>query len=374
MKNTPTSEEEDETLREDEDTDDAQQTRYKRRRWGLYTPFLLLTLAFIGWLASWALIRTTVWQGMDDWLAAEAREGRVWQCPERQIGGFPFRIEIYCTAPEGVITSNIGTWRARLNKLTVIGQVYGTGHYIAEAEGPIVVAFPQGGTFELNWRNAQLSLQHNQNILVRLSSVMEGVALRLIRPDANTPVILTADRSALHVRPNPQLFSTQGAYDLNYTAHNIANDALNDAFGGNDAMKLTLDAVLSQAIALVTRSMPESIDTWRYLGGKLIMRSVDIQKGERQVLARGELGLDAQRRLEGRIDLSATGIEPLIARLSGNNPRASALVAGGLALLGGQLSNNNPQVSALKSLPPIIFDKGRMMLGPLVLMPLPPLL
>ena len=64
----------------------------------LFAPFVLLALAVAGWSTAWFLIRNGTTRAVDDWLAAEAAQGRQWQCIDRTIGGYPFRITVSCDA------------------------------------------------------------------------------------------------------------------------------------------------------------------------------------------------------------------------------------------------------------------------------------
>ena len=359
---------------EDEDAYEEEEQTPFLKRWRLYLPFVLLILAAIGWAISWGIIRSSVSEGLDNWLLLQSKSGRILTCPKRTVSGFPFKIEVHCTAPDGVIKTGLGTFRVRLNSLTVIGQVYSKGHYIAQAQGPLVIAFPQGGTIEVNWRVGEFSLEESQGLLTRFSSVQSDVAVRLMLANTLEPIVINADQSALHMRPHTQLFNAQGAYQIAYSASNIANLTLNNIIGGHEGIALSLDTTVTQALSLLDRVFPENIETWRYIGGKLILSSLQMNKGARQIIARGELKLDAMNRPEGRIDLSASGIEQFIATISGNNAQAAALIAGGLSLFtrnsDPNTNNTNP---SLKSLPPLRLEKGRLLLGALPLMAINPL-
>lgn len=361
-------------LDEDEDFEEEDEKPSFLKRWRLYLPFVLLFLAAVGWLISWSIIRSSVSEGLDRWFVSEAQSGRTWTCPKRSVSGFPFRIEVVCTAPDASIKTGLGTFRARLNSLTITSQVYSKGHYIAQAQGPLVVALPQGGTVELNWRTGEFSLEESKGTLTQFSSVLSDVALRFMPARTSAPIVVTADQSALHVRPHPQLFQAQNAFQVAYSATNIANTTLNNAIGGHEGIALSLDATVIQALSLFDRAFPENVDAWRYLGGKLMVSSLQMSKGARQMIARGEIKLDAMNRPEGRVDLSASGIDQLISTISGNNPQAGALVASGLSLLTRNADSSvNNASSSLKSLPPLRFEKGRLLLGPIPLIIMQPL-
>jgi hypothetical protein len=269
--------------------------------------------------------------------------------------------------------------------LAVVGQVFTSGHLIAEATGPMITTFPLGQSLEMNWKNLQISLQEQQGIIVRASSVGELMAFRLNFPQAALQQtgqetvdtrVLYAEKLSIHVRPNPQLWSTQAAYDLAVIGENIASPQLDEAVGGKEPLQLSLESTLSQMLVLMSRPLPTSLDMWRLSGGRVNIASLQMRKGDKNVIARGDLTLDAQRRLEGRLDLSAAGIESVIQRLTDNNPQTNALIASGLSFLNRTTPNDSSGTSAtaLKSMPPMRFEKGRIFIGPLPIGKLTPLL
>jgi hypothetical protein len=359
------------------------------QRWKLYVPFLLVLFALGTWYLSWSIIRANIVANVTQWRAQEAREGRQWTCPQQSVSGFPFRIEVRCDAPEATINTAQGAVQIKLKALTVVGQVFTSGHLIAEATGPMITTFPLGQSLEMNWKNLQISLQEQQGIIVRASSVGELMAFRLNFPQAAMPQtgqekgqepvtthVLYAEKLSIHLRPNPQLWSTQAAYDLAVIGENIASPQLDEAVGGKEPLQLSLESTLSQMLVLMSRPLPTSLDMWRLSGGRVNIASLQMRKGDKNVITRGDLTLDAQRRLEGRLDLSAAGIESVIQRLTDNNPQTNALIASGLSFLNRTTPNDSSGTSAaaLKSMPPVRFEKGRIFMGPLPIGKLTPIL
>jgi hypothetical protein len=370
-----------EELANQEDGNNSSFMRTLKRRWGLYVPFLLLALACVAWLMSWMVIRKDISLGIAHWMAQEEREGRQWACPQQTVSGFPFRIEVRCQAPNGHVNTVIGPIRMRVNALNVVGQVFASGHYIAEVEGPFSLAFPQGEVFEINWKTLQISLQENRGVLTRLSALFELAAFRLTlssnTPNANTSNVLYAEKLAVHVRPNPERWNTDSAYDLAMEAENIASPQLDDIVGGKEPLQLAVESTISHMLALTSRPLPMSLDIWRLNGGRLTLSPLHLRKGDRQVILRGDLTLDPQRRIEGRLDISAAGLDTFLQYLAGNNPQTLALISSGLSFLNPGASQNpdaqSPQ-RVLKSMPPLRFEKGRVFIGPLAIGKLAPLM
>lgn len=50
----------------------------------------------LGWAALWLFARNEAASAIDGWIAAEARHGRDWACPDRAIDGFPLQLRLTC--------------------------------------------------------------------------------------------------------------------------------------------------------------------------------------------------------------------------------------------------------------------------------------
>src|SRR4051794_682785 len=100
----------------------------RRSRFWLFAPFAMLALLVLGWSIAWFVIRERTGAGIDAWMAQEATHGRVWDCPGRSVGGFPFRIEVSC--PQ--ITLHRGEATASAAGVTSVTQIYQPRHTILE--------------------------------------------------------------------------------------------------------------------------------------------------------------------------------------------------------------------------------------------------
>jgi hypothetical protein len=78
----------------------------KPSRWKLYLPFVASAVVAVGWSAFWKVAAGMTETGLDDWFVQERAQGREWSCPNRSVGGYPFRLEVRCAAPS--FTGRIG--------------------------------------------------------------------------------------------------------------------------------------------------------------------------------------------------------------------------------------------------------------------------
>src|SRR5215467_12170924 len=101
----------------------------RRPLWGLFIAPVLLALAAIGWSAFWFYAASQVDVQAEAWRAREAKSGRVYDCAERSVAGFPFRLEIRCSNPGvALVSQSAGEGKApitaKLSEILVVAQVY----------------------------------------------------------------------------------------------------------------------------------------------------------------------------------------------------------------------------------------------------------
>src|SRR5579871_2034101 len=68
----------------------------RRSRWGLFAAPLLLLIAAVAWSAFWFYAASQVDTKADAWRAREAKSGRIYDCANHSVSGFPFRLEVRC--------------------------------------------------------------------------------------------------------------------------------------------------------------------------------------------------------------------------------------------------------------------------------------
>ncbi len=74
---------------------------------------------------------------------AGGESGRVYECANRSVAGFPFRMEVNCESPVVTLTSQTAEQiqlTARLKDILVVAQVYDPTRIIAEFTGPADVS------------------------------------------------------------------------------------------------------------------------------------------------------------------------------------------------------------------------------------------
>lgn len=138
--------------------------RPRRRPFGALAGLAVVVVG--GWTGAWFWIRGQIANNLDLTLAQFAQVGIEVTCPNRRMGGWPFRIDVSCEAPTVRIpTRGVAVDLARLS---VTGLVYRPDVYIAEAVGPLTV---RRGTEsgEATWGTLRASLALANNSLQRFS-------------------------------------------------------------------------------------------------------------------------------------------------------------------------------------------------------------
>ena len=102
------------------------------RRARLYWPFALLAFLALGWSAFWFYAASRTESTLGAWIEREASHGRVWTCPQRQTGGYPFRIEVTCATPTFAGPAGKARVEGSLGALKAYAQAWAPNHILAD--------------------------------------------------------------------------------------------------------------------------------------------------------------------------------------------------------------------------------------------------
>ena len=337
----------------------------KPQRWKLYLPFIALAVVAVGWSAFWKIAAGMTESGLDDWFAQERAQGRDWTCPNRSVGGYPFRLEVRCAAPS--FNGRIGamTGAGSVGDVLVAAHLYNPSLVLAEVGSPLAFK-AQDGSLDLSlaWTRLQASHRVRKGGLERDSLEIEGPVLRLAGRGLPT-IAAKAEGFEVHLRPNPDRASAVSAMDLALRLSKLEAPALDGLSGYAGPLDAVFAATVLQTDALRGGDLAQSLEQWRQAGGNMEIREFKLAKGEALVEANGALEIDSAHRLAGRIELQMTGLGPLLQRF-GVAPGNAAI--GGLlgGLLGGKGLPGQNQTNGKGALRlPLDLNQGRAMIGPM---------
>ncbi|GJD99213.1 DUF2125 domain-containing protein [Methylobacterium isbiliense] len=351
------------------ETTDPRPARVRRGRIGLFLPFGLLLLVVALWSAGWVWVRGRAAEEIDGWFAREAQAGRSWTCADRSVGGYPFRLELRCTALR-FARSDV---RFTVGPVVAVAQVYQPRHVIVEATGPFHVE-QDGKVGDVEWRLLEGSAHLTQGGFQRVSLVVDGLKGQVAGVEPQ-PIAFTAGHLEVHARPTPGRFDTDGAVDLSARVAKATLPLLDPLLGGPEPADLALDATVNRAAGVRTRPLAEELERWRVAGGSVDLTRLNAEKGKSRLQVQGSLRLDEAHRLAGDLDVRTAGLDAVIApliteQLGGRIGGDGAALIGNLVgqfLGGGRRREPAPgpgSEGTLKPLPPVRLVGGRVAVGP----------
>ena len=131
----------------------------RRRLWPVFVMPVAMLLAAGAWSAFWFYAASQVDEKFDGWRVREAKSGRTYECVNRSVAGFPFRMEVRCETPTVTLVSQTPEQLATRTQLTaqlkdilVLAQIYDPTKIIAEFTGPATVSNRgEAPSFAANW-------------------------------------------------------------------------------------------------------------------------------------------------------------------------------------------------------------------------------
>jgi hypothetical protein len=349
----------------------------RRRRWLIALPFALIVVLGIGWSFAWTWSAERASAEIDAWIAREAAEGRTWNCANRELGGFPFRFELICTAPT-VTFAGPAAWTARMSRAHAVAQVWNPRHIIAEFEGPSVLTeTATGREITANWSLLQVSGVGRGGQAERVSIAANDYTLA----EGGTTVF-SARHAELHVRHHPG--EALGTLDIALGFTGASGMALSTPQARTSGVAMAqaaalaaksidgeMQATLTQVPPFRTMPAAERLALWQQAGGRVNLQLARVTGGGGALSASGELGLDAQHRPDGRLDLAVVKAQPLFAAMAeaGLMPDFLANLAPAMMMAGMPTTVDGQRASSF----PFAFRDGRVMLGVLPLGKIGPL-
>jgi hypothetical protein len=327
-----------------------------KRRWPAWGVLAFVGLLVLAWTVGWNLAAAQSEKIVEAWIGREKSFGRIWSCPERTIGGFPFAIEMECTKPhfDGLIFGR--HFAGGLDGFRATAVVFHPTKVTAWLGSPFAVSSDDDDThLELAWDDLRLVLdglpQKTWNVSVGARKLAwQGIVQEL------GPI----NGSAAHLSAEAGNLPEDRAYNFNVAINAARLPDLDRFLGADLPAEITARGTVTNAGFDVGQTLAQNMDNWRAGGGRLDLTDVSVTHGVTKFTARGSLGLDDLHRIEGKLDTQSRGFEPLLIRL-GVNP---VLISAG-TLLSGLLSGASPDRTPPGALIlPVSFEDGYLSVGP----------
>jgi hypothetical protein len=348
-----------------------------RRLW-LFLPFALLVLLAVAWSVFWVMAARRADATITAWLEQEARLGRIYRCASRESGGYPFRIEVRCTAPTLELANAQPVRVLKAQELRGVAQVYTPNLIIAEISGPLAITEAgQPAVWRADWRLAQASLRGLSGTPERLSVVLDGVQVERADGGGASPAApapagawAAANHLEFHLRRDPAAASGQPVIDFAGQVNGATLPSVPALTGKPFDGEVT--ALLSGLTEWKPMPLPARLKQWQAAGGRLQVTRLRIQQGDAVVAATGSVGLSTGGRPDGMFDVTMAGIDRLVQQFGGNDGAAGGLQIGllaGLAFLGRPAEIDGKRAIAVA----LRLNDGAVSLGPIRLGKMEPL-
>ncbi len=279
----------------------------------------MLLIAAAAWSAFWFYSASEVDAKADAWRAQEAKSGRLYDCARRTVAGFPFRLEVRCDGASVALkaqTAGQGEAQlpltASLGEILVVAQIYDPKLLIAEFTAPATISDRGGPSMLVNWRTGRSSVVGLPAVPQRASIVFDDPAIDRINGSVQTP-LARAGHVELHGR-----LAEGSPLD-----HPVIETVLRIEGGSVQEVHPLLEkpfdvdvrAMLSGLKDLTPKPWPERFREIQAGGGLVEIVQSRIAQGDLVAVAAGNLGLNAQGRLDGELQMTVAGIEQVIPAL-----------------------------------------------------------
>ncbi len=291
----------------------------RRPLWRLFIAPVLVLIAAIAWSIFWFYAASQVDVQADAWRAQEAKSGRVYDCANRSVSGFPFRLEVRCDGATVTLVSQTAgasaqaPITAKLGEILVVAQVYDPKRVIAEFTAPATVSDKAAqASYVVNWRLGRSSVFGLPAVPQRASIVFDDGAID--RLDGSTQVPLA---SAKHIELHGRIAEGSPAN------HPVIESVL-EISGGSikglhpllaEPFDADVRAMLSGLKDFSPKPWPVRFRELQAAGGHVDIMQSRIQQGDLVAIAAGTLGFNPDGCLDGELQMTVAGIEKVIPAL-----------------------------------------------------------
>lgn len=271
---------------------EIEQASSPRRQLLLIACVILAVLIIGAWSYGWSRARGLVVQNFDAFLAREARAGRMHECANLKVGGYPFHIEISCDATVVRFMEEKGQITARFAYIKSVALVYAPTHVITEFGAPLIVEQNGQTLLQANFKNAQASYSQGHHGFERFSLSVDDWQLE-------APVQASAKYAEVHLRPSAAVAEDAGRKNFDFAAE--AEKLVTPGAAPDQPMDVSFAATLHNWPGWGVSS-EAVLSEWLQAEGKIDVQDLRIRRNAGLFFSKGEVHFNPQRRAEGRFD------------------------------------------------------------------------
>jgi hypothetical protein len=292
----------------------------RRPLWRLFIMPVLLLVAAAAWSAFWFYAASEVEVRADAWRAQEAKSGRVYDCARRSVAGFPFRLEVRCDGASVSLQSQTAAQAAtqapitaKLGEILIVAQLYDPKLLIAEFTAPATISDGGGQpSMSVNWSKARSSVVGLPAVPQRASIVFDDPAIDRLNASVLAPLA-----RARHIELHGRLVEGSGLdHPVIETVLKIEGGSVQEV---HPLLAQPFDADVRMQVSglkdFSPKPWPQRFREIQAAGGHVEIVQSRIAQGDLIAVAAGTLGLSAQGRLDGELQMTVAGIEKVIPAL-----------------------------------------------------------
>lgn len=276
-------------------------------RFFLYAPLTLFLLLAAAVGANWWIAASALSTKLDLLNGRPAMPGITLTFTSKQIGGFPFNLDVVFHGFRVEIQTAHGPSSWSTQNFALHALAYGREQMIFEAAGKQHVIWTDlaGGRhampFEVGeWHASSIADEHG---LTRFDMDLIGFG---------SPALIAA-RIGLHARVDPNADAIDVAGEVVSLRLMAQPESL---FGPTiERARMSASATPSRSFAAIRaarESWESALESWRKSGGTLHVAALDIAWGRLGAMGTGALSLGASHGVQGFIDFKVSGIETLL--------------------------------------------------------------
>jgi hypothetical protein len=299
-------------------SDFAMPTR-TRRLWPVFIMPVIVVILAAAWSAFWFFAASKVDENVDLWRAREAAAGRVYDCANRSVAGFPFRLEVRCSGVSIELRSQTagqtvgqGPITAKLGEILVVAQIYTPKLLIAEFKAPAILSDRGAPAMVVNWATARSSIVGLPGTPESADIVFDDASLDRIVGSVQAPTV-RAKHAELHGRMAASSTPDKPVIETVFQAQSVSVQDLHPVLAAPFDTDIRMQ--ISGLTDISPKPWPERFRAIQAAGGRLEILQSRIQQGEMISLAAGSLGLTAAGNLDGELQMTVTGLDKVIPAL-----------------------------------------------------------
>jgi hypothetical protein len=290
----------------------------RHSRWRIFIAPLLLLIVTIVWCGFWFYAASQVDVQADAWRAREALSGRVYDCARRSVAGFPFRLEVSCEGASVALVSQTASqppsqpFTAKLGQILVVAQIYDPKRVIAEFTSPATLVDPLSQqSYAVNWSLGHASIAGLPFTPDHASVEFNDPAIDRV---GQMPVPLArAKHAELHGRLAPGSSADQPVIESEMLINQGSIQGLHPLLV--EPFDVGVRARVTGLTDFSPKPWPVRFRELQAAGGHVEIVQSRVQQGDLVAVAAGTLGLSANGRLDGELQMTVAGIEKVIPAL-----------------------------------------------------------